>query len=136
MSSDRSILGLLLGTAVGVGLGVIFAPDKGSKTRQLIAQNANAAKDAVITEAEKFKSTVATEAERLKHTVSTKADEVRNTVSDTLATKKETLDDRIEGIVNDSTYKADDVISKLEHKLRILKAKNKKVQTKTEPTIK
>ena len=38
MSSNNknSIIALLAGAAIGVGLGFLFAPDKGSKTREKI----------------------------------------------------------------------------------------------------
>lgn len=34
--NSESILALLAGAAIGVGLGILFAPDKGSKTREKI----------------------------------------------------------------------------------------------------
>ena len=37
MKSDKIILGVLGGVAVGALLGVLFAPDKGEKTRKKIA---------------------------------------------------------------------------------------------------
>ncbi|WP_162126829.1 YtxH domain-containing protein [Flavobacterium phycosphaerae] len=33
---NNSLIALLAGAAVGVGLGILFAPDKGSKTREKI----------------------------------------------------------------------------------------------------
>jgi gas vesicle protein len=37
MSSGKILLGILTGVAVGGTLGILFAPDKGSKTRKKIA---------------------------------------------------------------------------------------------------
>ncbi len=119
MSQGNNTLGIILGTAVGVGIGMLFAPDKGSETRKKIAKNANDAKDTILTEAEK-----------LKVKASTSADQIRNSVADTLASKKATLDNQLDAIVTDASYKADDVISSLEHRLKTLKAKNKKYQAK------
>ena len=41
MKADKIILGVLGGVAVGALLGVLFAPEKGSKTRQKIADKSN-----------------------------------------------------------------------------------------------
>jgi len=119
MSQGNNTLGILLGTAVGVGIGILFAPDKGSETRKKIAESANDAKDTILTEAEK-----------LKVKASTSADQIRNSVADTLASKKAALDNQLDAIVTDASYKADDVISSLEQRLKALKAKNKKYQAK------
>lgn len=117
--NNNNVLGVLLGTAVGVGIGMLFAPGKGSETRRRIAEGANSAKDTILTEAEKLKMKATAEAENL-----------RNNVADTLKTKKATLDNQLDAIVTDASYKADDVISSLERRLKVLKDKNKKLQTK------
>lgn len=38
MSSGKVLLGILAGVAVGATLGILFAPDKGSKTRRKISK--------------------------------------------------------------------------------------------------
>ena len=38
MNSGKVFLGVLVGVAVGATLGILFAPDKGSKTRKKIAR--------------------------------------------------------------------------------------------------
>ncbi|MBE7629078.1 YtxH domain-containing protein [Tenacibaculum piscium] len=106
--NNNNILGVLTGIAIGAGLGILFAPDKGSKTRTKIAEGAIAAKDTVVEKAETLKDSVA----------------------DTLHSKASTLEEKLDVIVSDVSYKADDLISNLEEKLKILKDRNKKLQTK------
>ena len=44
-SNNNSILALLAGAAVGLGLGILFAPDKGTKTREKIKDGLDDLKD-------------------------------------------------------------------------------------------
>jgi len=60
--NGNSILALLAGAAIGVGLGILFAPDKGSKTREKIKEGLDDLKDETK---EKFSKTK----EELKDTV-------------------------------------------------------------------
>ncbi|WP_077406634.1 YtxH domain-containing protein [Cellulophaga omnivescoria] len=105
-NNSNTLLGVLAGTAVGATLGILFAPDKGINTRRKLVDEAVATKE----------------------TIAESALDLRNTVAATVATNKETLDTRIENLVSDASYKADDVINQLEGKLKELKAKNKKLQ--------
>jgi gas vesicle protein len=41
MSSGKILLGVLAGVAVGATLGILFAPDNGSKTRKKIVDKSN-----------------------------------------------------------------------------------------------
>ncbi len=105
-NSGNALVGLIAGTAIGVVLGVLFAPDRGEVTRKKLADEAAAAKasfeDAAV--------------------------ELREKVSDTMNADAETLEARMESLVSDVSYKADDLISALEQKLADLKKKNKKLQ--------
>lgn len=47
MKTNSTIIGILGGLAAGALLGVLFAPDKGSKTRQKIAKKTNQYSDSV-----------------------------------------------------------------------------------------
>jgi gas vesicle protein len=103
---SSALLGILAGTAIGATLGILFAPDKGSKTRHRIVEEAHSAKDKLTENAHHLK-------ERVLHTA---------------GQKKETLDAQIESIVSDVSHKTEDVITTLEKKLGELKEKNRKFQ--------
>ncbi|WP_431135930.1 YtxH domain-containing protein [Psychroserpens mesophilus] len=116
MAKDsNTIIGILAGTAIGATLGILFAPDKGSKTRKRIADEAALQKERLASTAGDIKDRVVTEAELMK-----------DKVASTVGAKKQTLDEQLDHLVTDASYKADDVISKLELKLKQLKEKNKK----------
>ncbi|SEL94938.1 Gas vesicle protein [Aquimarina amphilecti] len=105
-NNSNTLLGIIAGTAIGATLGILFAPDKGVNTRKKIAEDTQMAKDRLTKEAS-----------LLQHRI-----------SETVTNQKETLDTKMEALVSDASYKADDVISLLEKKLGELKIKNKKLQ--------
>lgn len=106
--SSNTVLGLLAGTAIGATLGILFAPDKGSITRQRLSEEAINAKD----------------------NLATKASEVRSKVAETYVDKKGTFDEKMDSILTSASYKAEDVITSLESRLQDLKARNKRLQKK------
>ncbi len=69
--TGKMVGALLVGAAVGAALGILFAPDKGSKTRRKIARGA---KDL----AEDFKEKMIEEAKMLRH----KAEELEGIAKD------------------------------------------------------
>ena len=108
MSKESSVvLGMIAGTAIGAAIGVLFAPEKGSKTRQRLLDEALEARDKAIEEAEHLR-------DKVMHSIP--------------VDKKETLEDKIDRVVSDVSEKGDEAITALEKKLKELKAKNKKFQ--------
>ncbi|WP_299777898.1 YtxH domain-containing protein [uncultured Formosa sp.] len=102
-SLGNTILGVVAGTALGATMGILFAPDKGSKTRKMIAK----------------------EAEATKSKISDHASELANTVAKTVNVKKATLEEQLEHVVTDASHKSDEVIDALEKKLEVLKTKHR-----------
>jgi gas vesicle protein len=119
--NNNTIIGILAGTAIGATLGILFAPNKGSVTRKRI-----------VDEAELQKEKIASTAINLKDRVVTEAGLMKDKVSATVGEKKQTLDEHLDTLVTDASFKADDVISKLELKLKHLKEKNKKFHNGSE----
>lgn len=107
-NNTNSVLALLLGAAVGVGAGILFAPDKGSKTREKIKDGYDDAKD------------------NLKH----KFEEATHQLKSKFSGAKYDLDETYEELVSNMSHKTEDVISFLETKLADLKEQNAKLQKK------
>lgn len=104
--SENSLLALLAGAAIGVGFGILFAPDKGSKTREKL-------KDGFDDFKEEAKS---------------KWNAIEEETKENFSKTKEDLKETLEELLSNSSYKAEEAISFLEEKLAELKAQNAKFQ--------
>lgn len=104
--NGNGILALLAGAAIGVGLGILFAPDKGSKTREKI-------KDGF---------------DDLKEEVKSKLNTVEDETKEKFSSTKEDLKETVENLLSSSSYKAEEAITFLEEKLAELKKHNAKLQ--------
>jgi gas vesicle protein len=107
-NTGNSALALLVGAAIGVGVGILFAPDKGSKTREKIKHGFDDAKD------------------NLKH----KFEDVTHQLRNKFSGSKHDLEQTYEDLVSNMSHKTEDVISFLETKLADLKEQNAKLQKK------
>jgi len=103
---NNSLVALLAGAAVGLGLGILFAPDKGSKTR------------------EKMKDGF----DDLKDDVKSKFNNLENQAKENFTKSKDELKDTVEELLSHTSYKAEEAISFLEEKLAELKKQNAKYQ--------
>lgn len=105
--SSNTILGILAGTAIGAVVGILFAPDKGTNTRKKLVEQSN----------------------QLIEDVSEKSTEIKQQVTGVMAAKQESLENQVDSMLTNASYKAEDVITTLEAKLKDLKAKNRKART-------
>ena len=100
----NTLLGLAAGSAVGVGLGILFAPDKGKNTRKKI-------KDSVSDKVDKLKEQL----ESLTKNLRQKSLEIKGS-----------LEEKVDNLLSESNYKSEDLISLLEKKLASMKKEVKK----------
>ena len=105
-NAGSTLVAILAGVVVGAGVGILFAPDKGSKTRKKVKEGFDEAKN------------------ELNH----KFDKVSSQLSQKLNTAKFDLEDTYEDLVSNMSHKTEDVISFLESKLADLKVQNSKLQ--------
>ena len=100
----NTLFGFAAGTAVGVGLGLLFAQDKGENTRK------------------KIKNSVRDTVDELKEQLESLTKSLRNKSSEI----KGTLEERVDNLLSDTDYNSEDLIDLLEKKLASMKKAAKK----------
>jgi gas vesicle protein len=106
-NAGNTLLALLTGAAIGAGIGILFAPDKGSRTREKFKDGYDDAKD------------------KLRQKFENASDELKSKFS---CEKKYDLKETYEDMISNVSHKTEDVISFLESKLADLKEQNAKLQ--------
>ena len=101
---ENTLFGFADGTAVGVGLGILFAQDKGENTRK------------------KIKDSVRDTVDELKEQLESLTKSLRNKSSEI----KGTLEERVDNLLSDTDYNSEDLIDLLEKKLASMKKAAKK----------
>lgn len=106
MSSGNTLLAFVAGAAIGAIAGILYAPEKGSKTREDLKNGFDDLKN------------------NWQDKLGNAADDLNNKFSDA----KFDLEESYESVVSNLSHKAEDVISFLETKLADLKRQNAKFQ--------
>ncbi len=99
-NSGNIIVALLAGAVIGAGVGILLAPDKGSKTRQKIKDGVNSSKDDLFEKLKGF------------------TDMIKDKTTDAVSAIDELLEETISSEGNDKEA----LIALLEQKLKALKA--------------
>ena len=105
-STGNTLMAVLTGVVIGAGLGILYAPDKGSKTREKIKDGYDDA----------------------KNDLQNKFDTVSSQFNDKLTYAKFDLEETYEELISNMSHKTEEVISFLEEKLAELKRQNAKLQ--------
>lgn len=104
-----TIVAVLAGAAIGAGLGILFAPDEGTKTRR------------------KIKEGYGTKRDELKDKLS----ELTEQVKSRFGTSRADLESSLDHLVTSVEEKKDDIIATLERKLEQLKSESARNAGKT-----
>lgn len=107
-NTGQTLLALLTGAAIGAGIGILYAPEKGSKTRKNISKSAQKAQKELT--------------KQLKETT--------NSLSTKASAARLSFEDKLEDTISSASHKADDVLKALEDKLEELRKQNSKLQKK------
>lgn len=105
--TSNSIAAFLSGAAIGAGVALLYAPEKGEVTRKRIGEKADKAKDSAKDQWLKTSSNLSESTQKAKNDFGNKLDDVLSSAS----------------------YKADDIIYSLEKRLAELRKKNKEFYT-------
>ncbi|MDX1761292.1 MAG: YtxH domain-containing protein [Christiangramia sp.] len=105
-STGNTLLALITGAAIGAGIGLLYAPDSGDKTRKKLKKDAKDAQDRLN--------------KRYHETSSNLSDKAKKAKTDFEARLEETL--------SSASHKADDILASMETKLEELRKQNAKLQ--------
>jgi gas vesicle protein len=105
-NTDNTLVALLIAAGIGAAIGILFAPDKGAKTREKLREGFDDA----------------------KNDLQDKLEIAGEELLDKFSNSKIDLEQTFEEVVSSLSYKTEDVISFLEEKLAELKKENAKLQ--------
>ena len=106
-NTSKSAIAFLAGIAIGAGLGILFAPDEGSKTRKKLKAGFDEKKDELM---KKF-------------------DELSSGLKSKLDTSRSDIESAVQDVAENADEKSNEIIDTLEKKLADLKAAAAKMKS-------
>jgi gas vesicle protein len=105
-NTGQTLIALLTGAAIGAGLGILYAPDKGSNTRDKLSK----------------------EAQKAQKKLNKQIKETSSVLSDRAHIAKLNFEQKLNETLSSASYKADDILVAMEDKLEALRRQNAKLQ--------
>lgn len=105
-NTGQTLIALLTGAAIGAGLGILYAPDKGSNTREKLSK----------------------EAKKAQRKLNQQIQETSNSLSEKAQRAKYSFEQKLNETLSSASYKADDILLAMEDKLEALRRQNAKLQ--------
>jgi gas vesicle protein len=105
-NTGQTLIALLTGAAIGAGIGILYAPDKGSKTRNKLNK----------------------EAKKAQKQLNKQYQETASNLSDKAHKAKISFEQKLNETLSSASYKADDILLAMEDKLEALRKQNSKLQ--------
>jgi len=104
--SGNTFLALITGAAIGAGIGILYAPEKGSKTREKIGK----------------------ESKKAQKKLQRQYEQTSNQLTEKAQKAKINFEEKLESTLSSASYKADDILAAMEDKLETLRKQNAKLQ--------
>ena len=105
-NTGQTLIALLTGAAIGAGLGILYAPDKGSNTREKLSK----------------------EAKKAQKKLNKQIKETTSNLSSKAQVAKINFEQKLNETLSSASYKADDILVAMEDKLEALRRQNAKLQ--------
>jgi len=105
-NTGNTLLALITGAAIGAGMGLLYAPDKGENTRNKLNK----------------------EAKKARRQLDQQVRETSSNLSESAKKAKLNFESKLEETLSSASYKADDILVAMEDKLEALRQKNAKLQ--------
>lgn len=105
-NTGQTLLALLTGAAIGAGIGILYAPDKGANTRDKLSK----------------------EAKKAQKRLNKQIQETTSNLSEKAQHARLSFEQKLNDTLSSASYKADDILLAMEDKLEALRRQNAKLQ--------
>lgn len=105
-NTGQTLVALLTGAIIGAGIGILYAPDKGSNTRDMLSK----------------------EAKKTQKKLNKQFKETTHNLTEKAQTARVSFEEKLNETLSSASYKADEILLAMEDKLEALRKQNAKLQ--------